>query len=185
MFPKFGLIVIFWVLTLVLPILGLAKTGDAEQPVHVEADAAQLNQVTGVGIYRGQVRITQGSMVLTADKVTIIAPGRNLQKVIAHSHNQDDDPRNDNSNKSTFRQLTNTGELLTAESRHIDYEPNENRIILLGEAVLRRPPDRFAAERIVYHIDTQVVDAGGRQGGGRVNMTLVPEDRGAEPAEDE
>lgn len=171
------LIYVLCLAALVSPAASLGKAGDAQQPVHVEADAAQLNQVTGVGIYRGEVRITQGSMVLTADKVTLIAPGRNLQKVIAQSDDKGD--------KSTFRQLTSAGDVLTATSRRIDYQPNKNRIILLEDAVLRRPPDRFAAERIVYHIESQIVDAGGEQGGGRVNMTLVPEDRSERSREDE
>ncbi|HKF94748.1 MAG TPA: lipopolysaccharide transport periplasmic protein LptA [Gammaproteobacteria bacterium] len=177
MFLSLKLINGFCLAALLLPVASLGKSGDAEQSVHVEADAAQLNQATGVGVYRGQVRITQGSMVLTADKVTLIAPRRKLQKVIAQSDDKGD--------KSTFRQLTDAGDVLTAESRHIDYELNKTRVILFGDAILRRPPDRFAAERIVYRIESEVIDAGGRQSGGRVNMTLVPEDRGERPAENE
>jgi lipopolysaccharide export system protein LptA len=152
--------------TLVLPMPGLGKSSDAEQPVHVEADSAELNQTTGVGIYRGDVRITQGSMVLTADVVTVIAPGEDLQKLIAEG------------DRASFRQLTDAGDEITAYAQHMEYAPDKNRITLLNNAVLRRATDRFKAERIVYHIDRQIVDAGDPQGQGRVKMTLVPEDDG-------
>jgi lipopolysaccharide export system protein LptA len=159
---------------LLLPVSVFAKSGNAEQLVHVEADSAQLNDKTGIGVYLGDVRITQGNMVLTADKVTVIAPGRDLLKLIAHSNNKDA--------MSTFRQLTDSGEEITAEARHMVYEPDRHLIILLGDAVLLRGPNRFAAQRIVYHIVRQVTDAGALQGKGRVKMTLVPESHAGQAA---
>jgi lipopolysaccharide export system protein LptA len=149
----------------------MGKSGDRNQPIHVVADSAELNEVTGVGVYRGDVRITQGSMVLTADRVTVFAPGRELQKLIAENDDQGD--------KAKFRQLTDAGDTLTARSRRMEYVPDENRITLLEDAVLRNGANRFAADRIVYDIARRIVDAGGGEVGGRVEMTLVPEDDAA------
>lgn len=171
--PEPALKIILLALIIGLPALSLGKSDDSGQPIHVEADAAELNETTGVGVYRGNVRITQGSMVLTADEVTVIAPDRDLQKVIARSGGPGE--------KSTFRQLTDAGEEITAEARRMEYEPDGNQIILLHDVVLRRAANRFTAERIVYHIDRQIVDAGDPRGEARVEMTLVPED--AEQAE--
>lgn len=163
-------------LILMLPLQKAAgKTGDRKQPINVSADSAELNEVSGVGVYRGDVRITQGSMVLTADEVTIIAPGRELQKLIAESDDQGE--------KARFRQITDAGNELTARSRRMEYEPDKNQITLLTDAVLRNGGNRFAAERIVYHIDRQVVDAEGGHGSERVKMTLVPQDDDEPPAD--
>jgi lipopolysaccharide export system protein LptA len=151
-------------LALAAPGPNLAQQADTELPLNVEADRAELNEATGIGVYRGDVRITQGSMLLKADTVTVIAPERRLQKVIAEG------------DRSTFRQTTASGQVLWAEASRMEYEPLEDRITLLGEAVLRRAENRFAAERIVYHIERQVVDADDPEGAGRVKMTLVPED---------
>jgi lipopolysaccharide export system protein LptA len=156
---------------LVWPAMGIGKSDDAEQPVHVEADTAELNERTGTGIYRGNVRITQGSMTLTADEVTFIAPDRELRKVIARSQG----------GKATFRRLTDGGDELFAEARRMEYEPDKERIILLGDAVLRTSANRVGAERIVYQLDRQVVDADDPQGKGRVKMTLMPEEQGELP----
>ena len=45
----------------------MAMTGDREQPIHIEADSVDIDDKKGVSIYRGNVRMTQGSIVLTAD----------------------------------------------------------------------------------------------------------------------
>jgi lipopolysaccharide export system protein LptA len=167
----------FWIATVLLaaaltsPDLSSAKSGDAQRPLHVEADTAELDETTNVGIYRGNVRITQGSMVLTADEVTVIAPDRELQKLIAQSAGSD--------GKSTFRQLTDAGDEITARARRMEYEPAQSQITLLGDAVLHRSANRFAAERIVYDIDRQLVEADDPQGKERIEMTLVPENRDA------
>lgn len=167
-------------LALAMPMSSIAQQPNTELPLEIEADRAELNETTGVGVYRGDVRITQGSMVLTADTVTVIAPGRRLQKIIAEG------------DKSTFRQ-TGAGEAapgeggpgeddpehnLWAEAMRMEYEPGKNRITLLGNAFLRRLKNNFAAERIVYDIRRRVVDADDPAGDGRVEMTLVPENKG-------
>lgn len=159
---------------LTLPALSMTEPDDAVQPVHVEADTAELNQTTGVGVYRGDVRVTQGTMVLIADQVTVIAPGWELQKLVAQSATQ--------GGRATFRKLTDVGDEIIAHAHRIEYEPDKGRIMLLGNAALQRAADRFSAERIVYYINRQIVDAGDPHGEGRVEMTLVPEE-GAESAD--
>ncbi len=164
------------ILTLILPTSGLAKSGDRKQPIHVIADRADLNQASGIGVYRGNVRITQGSMVLTAEKVIVIAPERELQKLIAASDDQ--------GSRAKFRQLANDGREITARAMRMEYEPNRARITLFDNAVLDNAGNRFAADRIVYHVDRQVVDAGGGKSGGRVKMTLVPQNEGSASADE-
>ncbi|MBA2410940.1 MAG: lipopolysaccharide transport periplasmic protein LptA [Gammaproteobacteria bacterium] len=173
-----------FMLMLAMPPLSLAQQNDSELPLEIEADRAELNEVTGIGIYRGDVRVTQGGMVLNAATVTVIAPGRRLQKIIAQG------------DKSTFRQTVSGGnapnkdkpgedepgesgpgeDVLWAEALRMEYEPHKHRITLLGDAFLRRAKNDFAAERIVYDIRRRVVDADDPKHTGRVKMTLVPED---------
>ena len=44
---------------------------DREQPIRVQADSAELDDKQGVAVYRGGVVITQGSLKITGDTVTI------------------------------------------------------------------------------------------------------------------
>ena len=44
---------------------------DREQPIRVQADSAELDDKQGVAVYRGGVVITQGTLKITGDTVTI------------------------------------------------------------------------------------------------------------------
>src|SRR5687767_15999901 len=59
-----------------------ALTGDTEQPIRIKADTAELNDKTGISVYRGNVRVTQGSIVLEARTVRIMAPQKEIEKII-------------------------------------------------------------------------------------------------------
>ena len=56
-----------------------ALSSDKNKPVEVEADSFNLDDAKKVTIYSGNVIITQGSMEIMADKVTIYGAQGDLQ----------------------------------------------------------------------------------------------------------
>src|SRR5689334_6879798 len=48
-----------------------ALPNDSEQPIRVQADDAQLDDKQGVATYKGDVIITQGSMIVKGNTVTL------------------------------------------------------------------------------------------------------------------
>ena len=48
-----------------------ALPNDNEQPIRIQANEAQLDDKQGVATYKGDVIITQGSMKITGNTVTI------------------------------------------------------------------------------------------------------------------
>ena len=68
-----------WWLSLILvlgyPLLCNALESDSQQPLFIEADGADISETTGVSIYTGNVVISQGSIRLSADKVTVTQQG--------------------------------------------------------------------------------------------------------------
>jgi lipopolysaccharide export system protein LptA len=42
----------------------MALSSDREQPINLEADAADIDDLKGISIYTGNVVLTQGSMVI-------------------------------------------------------------------------------------------------------------------------
>ena len=48
-----------------------ALPSDRDQPIRVQADSAELDDKQGVAVYRGSVVITQGSLKITGDTVTL------------------------------------------------------------------------------------------------------------------
>ena len=59
------------VMLLALPIYSHALPSDANQPIKLLADKATYSERTGVTSYSGSVIITQGSLKLTADNITV------------------------------------------------------------------------------------------------------------------
>ena len=51
--------------------LAYALPSDRNQPINVQADSAEMDDKRGVAIYRGDVIITQGTLKITGDTVTI------------------------------------------------------------------------------------------------------------------
>ena len=58
----------------------IALTDDSTKPINIQADSAEINDATGISTYRGNVKITQGSTVLTGDIVTLETANKKVQK---------------------------------------------------------------------------------------------------------
>lgn len=140
-----------------------ARSGDSRQPLHVEADTAEFDDNTGISMYHGSVRITQGTMVLTGDVVTVTAPSQHVNKIVSEGQ------------LATFHQLTDDDEAIDAESEFMEYNAITNKIILLRKASMTQAGHTIASERIEYNTITKIVDAGDPKTGHRVKMTIIPE----------
>ncbi len=154
---------------IVIPSHGHARSGDTEQPMHIEADSAEFNDNTGVSVYRGKVRVTQGSMILTGDVVTVVAPKQRIQKVTSEG------------NLSTFHLVTDDNREIDAESEYMEYNIKDNKIILRRRAKLTEGQNTFSSVRIVYDTQTRVVDARDPNKKSRVKMTIIPQSLKSKP----
>ncbi len=158
----------------VLPPAAVALDSDRDQPVLLEADQATLSDREGVGVYRGNVIVRQGSMRITGDVLTLYSRDGRIVRAIMEG------------NPATFRQRPEgKPEDVRARARRMDYEAGKDRIVLTGQAVVWQGGDVFRSERIVYDIARDRVEAGGAAGGktgegtqgGRVHIILQPAPR--------
>ena len=75
-----------------------ALSSDREQPIELEADSAHIDERTGVSVYTGNVKLTQGSTRLLADRLTV-ERGEDGNRVVAEgqpatfSQQPDDKPK--------------------------------------------------------------------------------------------
>jgi lipopolysaccharide export system protein LptA len=155
------LMAIFFVIN-VLSRTALARYEDTKLPLHIESDTAELDDNTGISTYRGNVRITQGSMRLTGDVVTLIAPEKRIEKITAEGQ------------PATFHQLTKKNEKIDAEALYMEYNTKTNKITLKRKAKLMQGGNSFTSERIEYNLVTKIMDAGEPESGDRVKMVIVP-----------
>lgn len=146
-----------------------ALSSDRNQPAELQAKHAQMNNTTGVGVYTGNVVLTQGSMRITADKMTVhTSPGGRLSKVIAEGR------------EATFRQLPDgQDEPVTARAPYMEYRATEPATVdLRGGAVLSQGKNEFRGEVIHYDVSKELVTAKGGAGDDeRIRITFFPEEK--------
>lgn len=140
-----------------------ALSDDSTKPINIKADSAEINDATGISVYRGNVKITQGSMQLTGEKVVLETANKRVQKIISEG------------NLSTYKQTTDDGKVIHAEAEKMVYNININEIVLTKNAKLTEAGNTFASDRIVFYTDKEIVSAGSETGNDRVNITVFPE----------
>jgi len=142
-----------------------AREGDRSQPATIEAGRAEIERPAGVHRYFDDVVFVQGTLRITGDEMTVRAPNGTVE--FAESIGE----------PATTRQETDKGEIVDAEAGRIEYHADEQLVILIGDAVVTRGGERFAAGRIRYRTDTGRVVAGpgADQDGERVRIRIEPE----------
>lgn len=141
----------------------IALSSDRDQPMYVEADRADIDEKRGVSVYRGNVKITQGTLVLTAAELTVHSKDGDVVKAIAVGQ------------PATYRQRPDGKEQdIEAEALRMEYFATEEKIILIDKAEVRQAGDTFRSDRINYDIAKDVVNAGAGSPGDRVRITIQP-----------
>lgn len=152
-----------------------ALDSDRQKPVELTASRAEMNQATGVGVYTGNVVLTQGTMRITADKMTVhTTPGGDLARVVAEG------------DTASFRQLPEgQKEYVNARAPYMEYVPQApGHVLLRGGAILTQGKNEFAGEVIRYDMqrDTVIADAG-KNGEERIRITFFPEKKQTDGAQ--
>lgn len=139
----------------------LALKSDAGQPINIRAASVDVNEKTGVAVYRGNVVMTQGSLRLEADRVDIAMHEGRLERAQAFGK------------PARLRSVSDTGEELKARAARIDYRAKGRVLDLEGEVWLERGGDEFTGATARYELDTQRFSAKGGDDG-QVTAVIRP-----------
>jgi len=139
-----------------------ALPSDSEQEISIESDKASLNKLQGELIYTGNVELTQGSLTIQADKVTLTRNQDGIQQLVALGK------------PARYEQLLSANEDKTqAYGETIIYNIINDELTLLTNAGLEKQGNVFAGEKIVYLIKEQRVKADSSKQE-RVRMVIQP-----------
>jgi len=135
---------------------------DSQQPIHIQADRAEMDQNTGIAIYYDHVVVDQGSMHVAADKLTIEVQNNQVVKLTAVGR------------QAHYRQLVNEQDPeVLADADTIIYFTQDGKVDLIGNGHLTQAPNEFRGELIHYDINAGKVEAHSPQSG-RVNAIFKP-----------
>jgi len=122
-----------------------AEKGDRSKPINVESERMHVDDAKKVSVFEGNVVITQGTLTIHADKVTVRQDKDGFQYATAIG------------NPATFRQKRDgaNGYIEGAADR-IEYDGKADRIQFFNHAWLKRDPaDEVRGNYISYDSPTE------------------------------
>lgn len=122
----------------------LALESDFDQPIHVSSVKQHAKLKTNTLTFTDEVLLTQGSIKITADKLTVIRGAEpNHEIMVAEG------------NVATFHQIQDDGKPLDAEAKTITYDVSQGKITLTKNAQVKQLDSKISGTKIIYHIATE------------------------------
>ena len=136
----------------------IALESDYKQPINISSQEQIADLNSNLAKFIGNVIITQGSIEIKADNVTIKRNNKGkLDSVIA------------NGNPVSFKQTLDDGKKISSRSSKLEYITAKNVIVISGKALIQQ------GDRIEYNLNTRTMKANtSAVQGGRVNSTFIP-----------
>lgn len=152
-----------------------AEKADRDKPINLEADTVTLDDIRKLSVYEGNVILSQGTMMLRADRVQVTQSAEGLDKVVATGR------------PVSFRQkLDGRDEFIEGYASRIEYAGATSQLELIGDARLRRSGDELRGAQISYNANTEFYKVVGQPDAqtpsGRVRAVIRPKPRTPEPA---
>ena len=139
-----------------------AIESDKNEPIYLESDSAKWDEESQKSTYRGNVIVTQGSMLLTGNLLIVSSKNNEINKMVI------------NGEKATYKQKTRNGKIVNGVAKKIEYYVDSSKIIFLNDAVLTQSNNIVKSNKIIYLTNSENIIAGDKKGKSRVKMTLEP-----------
>ena len=161
-------------LPLLLTLMGLpfspeatALDSDLDRPIQIVADVAVRDELAGETRYEGNVVLTQGSLVITADTLSISHNVDQADKIVATGKPA-----------TLVQQPTPDQAPVDASALRIEYVRSQDLVRLLKNARIAQDGSTLSGSQIDYLVSQRTVRAAGTPGAGgtgRVEVVIPPE----------
>lgn len=156
-----------------------AERADRRQPVNIEADKVTVNEQQKKHVFEGRVVLTQGSLQIRGDQLTVTQDGEGFQKGVATS----------NDGLASFQQKRDgSGEMVTGQAKRIEYDGRTQKTFFYTNAYVVSGKDEVRGQYIEYdgftgqYIVTNSGSTRASSGGGRVRAVIQPKTADTDPA---
>ncbi len=124
-------------------------------PIDLVADKGTYDQASGLAVYEGNVKVTQGTATIWADKLTIILKKNTAEKIEAIG------------NPVKFEYLGDKQPIYGSAKKAV-YTIANKTVTLSGGASIKQEKDVIKGSVLTYNLDKEVIQ------GSRVKMTFLP-----------
>lgn len=151
----------------------MAEKGDREKPVNIEANTLKADDAKKIAIYEGKVILTQGTLMITADRLEVRQDDKGFSSGDADGKpayfRQKMDPKPGDKSEAG-------GEYAEGWADRIEYDGRGDKLKLLGQARLKRGEEELRGNLITYDGSTEYFQAQGSISGspGRVKAVIRP-----------
>jgi lipopolysaccharide export system protein LptA len=151
--------------------LSHAESADRDKPIDLEADSVQVDDAKQISTYVGNVILTQGTLVIHADKLIV----REDKEGFQHSTSL--------GNPTTFKQKREgKNEYMEGSAQRIEYDGRMDKVKLFTKAWVKRGEDIVNGDYIMYDAVAEYAEViGGTKSPtnttGRVRAIIQPKNR--------
>lgn len=122
-----------------------AEHADRDKPVHLDADQLLIDDAQQISTFIGNVKLTQGTMLIRGDKIVVIQDKEGFKHGTAYGHN------------ASFRQKREgLDEYVDGDSERIEYDTHAETVDFYIHAHLKRDMDDVRGEHITYSAKTEI-----------------------------
>ena len=144
---------------LLLILISAGHITHAEDALELEADSASYDNKTGVAIYQGNVKISQGNIVLKGNVVEVYTVDNEVTKLIATA----------NPSQLIRRDQQHT---LEAEAQRIEYKMTQGIVDFLGKVKIKESGKILTGDHATYDIQKKTIDMKKKKN--RVKLIIQP-----------
>jgi len=154
-----------------------AEKADRNKPIEIEADTVTSNDAKKVSVYSGNVIVTQGTLVIKADKLVV----REDESGFQHSSSY--------GNPTTFKQKRDgKDEYMEGSAMRIEYDGRMDKVQLFTKAWVKKGQDIVHGDYIMYDANaeySEVIGGGPKSATpatptGRVKAIIQPKNKSPE-----
>jgi len=129
---------------------GFAELADREKPVNLEADQVTVDDARQISTFTGNVRLSQGSLLILGDKIVVTQDKEGFMEVIAQGQT------------ASFRQKREGLDgYVEGYGERIEYDARAETLHLHLQARLKRDLDEVTGEHITYSTKTELFQVNG------------------------
>ena len=153
-----------------------ALKSDAKQPIYIEADSAELDDANNTTTYTGNVILTQGTLRLSGDTITIRQRSANKEGDWDHLEVIGRPARLEQEMEGK------RGRYVRGRSDRIEYLKGSDLLHFIGHAVVVQGRDTFRSDRITYdRLNSLVKGGAAAKGKRRIRITIQSEKGSGNP----
>src|SRR3989338_7177276 len=153
-----------------------AERADRDKPLSLEADQVLIDDMLQTSTFTGNVRLTQGTMLILGDRIEVVKHKDGFNQVKAYG------------NTASFRQKREgLEEYVEGYGERIEYDTRTGTVDFYVQARVKREMDEVRGDHITYSMKTETFQVSGNSSSTdtqsqRVRAVLQPKPEADEPA---